>query len=100
VAKLRTNEGLHRTVELFKPYDGPASVDWSGPGSCAVTDRVDYADDVFVLRVPRSCLSQPRKVAFRSATRWWPTSDDVAYLDVSGTTGYQWPDWSDPLRRG
>jgi|GEM_PF-5781426 len=98
--RLRTNEGLRRTATWFKPFDSPPSIDWSGPGSCAIDGRIDFAADAFVIDVPRSCLSAPRRVAFKSATRWWPTSDDVAYLDVSGSNGFRLRDWSAALARG
>lgn len=98
--RLRTNEGLRRTATWFKPSDGPPTIDWSGPGQCAIDGHIDFSADAFVVDVPRSCLSAPKRVAFKSATRWWPTSDDVAYLDVSGFTGYRLRHWSAAIPRG
>ncbi len=98
--RMRTNEGLHRTATWFKAHDGHPFVEWSGPGSCAIKGRIDFAADAFIVDIPRSCLSNPRRVAFKSATRWWPTSDDVAYLDVSGDDGYRLSDWSMPVKKG
>jgi hypothetical protein len=100
VVRFRTDEGLRRSAVLFKAQDAAATVDWSGRRACAIGSRIDYAGDVFVLRVPRRCLGDPREVELKSATRWWPTSDDVAYLDVAGTRGYEMRRWSAPVLRG
>lgn len=98
--RMRTDEGLRRKATWFKPFDSPPSVEWSGPGSCAIDGRIDFADEVFIVDVPRRCLSNPDRVAFKSATRWWPTSDDYPYLDVSGRSGYRLGPWSAPIARG
>ena len=98
--RLRTNEGLQRRATWFKPHDGPTSTEWSGAGACAVDGRIDFAEDVFIVEVPRRCLSNPARVSFKSATRWWPTSDDYPYLDVSGSPGYRLSQWSAPVSRG
>ncbi len=99
--QLRTNEGLRRTASMFVDFDGRhTTIDWSGSGNCAIDHQIDYAGDAFVLDVPRTCLSAPTWIRFRSATRWWPTSDDVPYLDVTGSTGYRLKEWSAPIARG
>lgn len=98
--RLRTDEGLRRRATWFKPFDSPPTISWSGPGSCAIDGRIDFADDVLIVDVPRRCLSAPTHVELKSATRWWPTSDDVAYVDVAGESGYRLQEWSDPVARG
>ena len=98
--RYRTNEGRTGRATLFKPQDGQVVVNWTGDGQCGVDPHVDYADDYFVLEVSRSCLSLPRWVRFKSATRWWPTSDDYPYVDVSGSAGYRLSEWSARVRRG
>jgi hypothetical protein len=100
VVRYRTNEGRTGRATLFKPQDGQVVVGWTGDGQCFIDPHVDYADDYFVLEVSRRCLSQPRWIKFKSATRWWPTSDDYPYVDVSGSTGYRLRSWSDPVSRG
>ena len=96
--KMRTNEGLRRTATWFKPTYGAPSTTWSGPGTCAIEGRIDST--AFIVDIPRRCLSFPERVAFKSATRLWPTSDDFPYVDVSGSRGYRLRDWSAPVRRG
>jgi hypothetical protein len=70
VVRLRTDEHLARWVRLSA---GPGENTWRGrtqsyqrdnvtPVDCATTHRVDYTDDTVVVRVPRSCLGQPRWV--------------------------------------
>lgn len=98
--RMLTNEGLRRRATWFKPNDGPPSTYWSGPGSCAIEGRIDAAENAFIIDVPRRCLSAPTRVQFKSATRWWPTSDDFPYVDVSGSRGYRLRTWSAPVRRG
>ena len=98
--RLRTDEGRRGTATLFKPHDGQVVVGWTGPGKCFIDPHVDYPDDAFVLDISTRCLSRPREIEFKSATRWWPTSDDVAYLDVSGQAGYRLGPWSAPVGRG
>ena len=98
-ARLLTDEGVKRRVTLFRPTDGTNHLTWSGRRDCAVHGRVDWADDVFVIAVPRSCLGNPETVAFKAATRWWPTNDDYPYLDVAGTDGYRLDKWTPALAR-
>ncbi len=98
--RMRTNEGLRRTATWFKPHDSPPSMTWSGSKSCAIDGRIDFAENAFIVDVPRRCLSGPTRVAFKSATRWTPTSDDAPYLDVSGQSGYRLSEWSGPVKRG
>jgi hypothetical protein len=100
VVKMRTNEGLRRTATWFRSSGGGISTTWSGPGSCAIDGRMDDAEDAFIIDIPRSCLSRPTRIAFKSATRWLPTSDDAPYVDVSGQSGYRLSEWSAPVRRG
>jgi hypothetical protein len=82
-SRLRTNSGLIRWVRLFA---GPGRSTWAGntqlyrrdnttPVSCAVTHQVDYSDDVAVIRIPRSCLDDPR---------WVQAALGVATLNRSG----------------
>ncbi|MDZ5621449.1 hypothetical protein [Nocardioides bizhenqiangii] len=99
VVRYRTNEGRTGQATLFKPHEGQVVVGWTGDGNCFIDPHLDYADDYFVVEVSRSCLSLPRWIKFKSATRWWPTSDDVAYLDVSGSEGYRMSEWSARVRR-
>ncbi len=99
-ARFLTNEGVKARIELFKPTDSPKRIRWFGPGDCDADGTISFSDDVFVLEVPRSCLSNPRTVAFKAATRWWPTSDDYPYLDVAGSDGYRLNTWSPALTRG
>ncbi len=99
-ARYLTDEGTKQRVTVFRPTDGKDHVTWSGAGDCAVHARVDFADDVFVIVVPRSCLGDPTTVSFKAATRWWPTSDDYPYLDVAGSEGYRLDTWSAPQTRG
>ena len=96
--RMRTNERLRRKVTWFKPTQGAPSTTWSGPGTCAIEGRIDT--DAFIVDIPRRCLSFPDRVAFKSATRLWPTSDDFPYVDVSGSRGYRLRTWSAPVRRG
>ena len=100
IIKMRTNEGLWRTATWFRDSGGGTSTTWSGPGSCAIDGRMDDAEDAFIIDIPRTCLSGPTRVAFKSATRWTPTSDDAPYVDVSGQSGYRLSEWSAPVRRG
>jgi hypothetical protein len=58
--RFRTNEGLRRKALLFKPFDGPAIIRWSGHRQCRIEHSIDYARDVFVLVVPRRCLGLPK----------------------------------------
>lgn len=68
--RLRTNTGLIRWARL---QAGPGRSTWAGDThvfrrdnttrvECAASHRLDYADDVAVVRVPRSCLGRPRWV--------------------------------------
>jgi hypothetical protein len=98
--RMRTNERVRGIATWFKPSQGTPITTWPGPGSCSIDGRIDYDRDAFVIDVPRRCLSRPTRVAFKSATRRWITSDDVAYLDVSGQPGYRLSHWSAPVARG
>lgn len=95
--RFRTDDGLTARAKVFKAYDGPLVTRWRGPGTCDVGGKVAYDRDVLVVRVPRGCLDRPQTVALKSATRWWPTSDDYPYLDVSGSDGYLLDTWSAPV---
>lgn len=66
-ARVRTNTGMVRLVRMTA---GPGASTWRGsselvradnttPVDCATSHRVDYAADVVVLRVPRTCLGDP-----------------------------------------
>ncbi|WP_183094622.1 hypothetical protein [Nocardioides stalactiti] len=98
--RFRTDTGLMARAEVFRAYDGPTVTRWRGPGTCVVDGKVDWADDVLVVSVPRACLRRPATVELTSATKWAPTSDDYPYLDVSGSDGYRLNAWSAPLSRG
>lgn len=99
-ARFRTDEGVKAKVLGFWGGAGDLQMTWKGPGSCAVKGTLRWADDVIIIELPRTCLSSPNKVAFKAATRWWPTSDSAPYLDVAGTKGYRLRTWSKALARG
>jgi hypothetical protein len=67
--RMRTSKGLYREMDLTA---GPIAGSWRGQvtltrrnGSvapCRTAHRVDYAADRMVVRIPRSCLGNPRGV--------------------------------------
>jgi hypothetical protein len=68
--RLRTDAHLVRWVRL---HAGPGESTWRGrtqtyqrdngtPVDCATTHRVDYTGNTVVVRVPRTCLGEPRWV--------------------------------------
>jgi hypothetical protein len=68
--KLRTNTGAVRRIALLAGPGSPETHRWRGivtrrnaaiPMECA-THRIDYAADVAEVRIPRSCLGDPRWV--------------------------------------
>lgn len=68
VMKLRTNTGEVRKLFVIAGRHNHWRVRtrWETPGGriigCATSQRIDYATNVAVLRVPRTCLSNPRTV--------------------------------------
>lgn len=66
-ARLRTSAGMRRGLDLFVDES-----DWQGDADlrrpdgrrvkCAIPHHIDYTRNVIRLRVPRSCLSDPRWV--------------------------------------
>jgi hypothetical protein len=71
VTRLRTNIGLVRDVELHASRR-PGTHRWRGKTTlhrrndkivpCAIAHRIDYAANLAVVRVPRTCLDNPRTV--------------------------------------
>jgi hypothetical protein len=67
--RMRTSKGLYREMDLTA---GPIAGSWRGQvtltrrnGSvapCRTAHRVDYAADRMVVRIPRSCLGNPRGI--------------------------------------
>lgn len=103
------SEGVPPTTGVQPDFGDPdvlrakkqGEVEWSGPPRpCPVGWRVDFEDKVVIIDVPRSCLSEPRRVSFKTVTNFWPTSDDNRWRDVVGTTGYRLTEasWSPALR--
>jgi hypothetical protein len=69
-ARLRTNAGVNRVARL---QAGPGASSWQGTThlyrgnnvtrvDCAPSHHIDYAAEVAVIRVPRTCLGSPRWV--------------------------------------
>jgi hypothetical protein len=69
-------------VRLFKPNGKPVT--------CQVGHSIDYTANTATVRVPRSCLGNPRwvKVAMQEAT---PISQTEIYVDDSRSTGGMLP---------
>jgi hypothetical protein len=71
VTRLRTNTGLVRDVELHSSRR-PGTNRWRGKTilrrpddkiePCPIAHRIDYAANLAVVRVPRTCLNNPRTV--------------------------------------
>jgi len=99
----KTDDGLNRRIKLFRADGTPerlAFVKWSGDDQCDISWDVDLSDDVVTVSVPRRCLEGPDTVAFRSATNFWPTSDEeFPFRDIAGTDGFDFTGWSTPLAR-
>ncbi len=66
--RIRTNDGTYREVQL----QAGRRIGWRGqvsmngrrgaPVECSAARQIDYATDVMALRIPRSCLNNPRWV--------------------------------------
>ena len=66
--RMRTNDGIYREVQL----EAGRRIGWRGQVSmqnrrganvqCRTGRNINYATDVMALRIPRSCLSNPRWV--------------------------------------
>lgn len=73
-AQMRTNTGLVRGVSLFagprranNRWRGEATLERRGGANvaCAVTHDINYATNIAVVRVPRTCLDNPRTIQAR-----------------------------------
>lgn len=67
---------------------------------CAVRHRVNYADDVVRVSVPRRCLDTPRVLRFRLLTEHVRSSWDYAWLDNGLALSMDDRHWTRWLRRG
>jgi hypothetical protein len=104
--RLRTDEGLKRDVTvdtLFSGWNG--AVDLTKPNGDPVKCRgldlaIDYAADTLTVKVPRSCLSNPRYVeAFTVAAGFSEAGDQ--YIDHGHMSGMKEKVvWSDRIRKG
>ena len=65
--RVRTNDGTRRLVQL----DASRRIGWrgqtviggrAGAVECRTSHTIDYANDVMMVRIPRSCLGNPRWV--------------------------------------
>jgi hypothetical protein len=107
-ARLRTNSGMNRTVRL---QAGPGQATWQGAThlyrgdnvtrvDCAPTHHIDYATDVAVIRVPRTCLGSPRWVrATMGAASIKPRGFFADNPVNSGRTEHL-PAYTAPIRHG
>jgi hypothetical protein len=67
---------------------------------CAVQHRINYADDVVRVSVPRRCLDRPRAVRFRLLTEHVRRSWDYAWLDNGLAVAMDDRHWTRWLGRG
>lgn len=67
---------------------------------CALRHRVNYADDVVKVSVPRRCLQTPRKVRFRLLTEHVRRSWRYAWLDNGLAVSMDDRHWTPWLTRG
>jgi hypothetical protein len=101
--RVRTNEGLYREVDVFalRPrWRGGVDVMKRNGSSaeCTTAHRFNYARDYIAVRIPRSCLGDPRWVqatvmSFSAARQRFLLDNphnDTARLNV----------WSSRIRRG
>jgi hypothetical protein len=107
-ARLGTNAGVDRVVRLSA---GPGQATWQGTThlyrgnnitrvECAPSHRIDYAADVAVVRVPRTCLGSPRWVRATMGVASIKPRGFFADNPVNdGPTGHL-PDYSARIRQG
>jgi hypothetical protein len=107
-ARLRTSAGVDRVARLSA---GPGQATWQGTThlyrgdnntrvDCAPSHRIDYAADVAVIRVPRTCLGSPVWVrATMGAASVKPRGFFADNPVNDGPTGHL-PDYSTRIRRG
>lgn len=82
---VRTNAGLSRAVVL-DAGPGAANNRWRGETTmfgfnhrvvqCAITHDIDYAANVVVIRIPRTCLDNPQTIEASSYVRTVTNSGD------------------------
>lgn len=103
--RLRTNDGTGRFVQLF----ASRRIGWSGETAisnrrgaavqCRTSHTVDYANDVMTVRIPRSCLGNPRWVqatvvsVFFGGRTFLADNPHNTTMRIRGV-------WTDRIRRG
>jgi hypothetical protein len=107
-SRLRTSAGLVRWVRL---HAGPGSLTWRGQTrffradnttrlDCATTHEIDYVRDLAVVRIPRSCLENPRSVQLAHGVATIPHDGFFADNPFDSGPTERLPDYTSPVRRG
>ncbi|HEX2176750.1 MAG TPA: hypothetical protein VHG70_12655 [Nocardioidaceae bacterium] len=110
VVVLRTNAGLLREVNVVAGrfmgrsfYRGIVEVSRRNgrPVDCAVRHRINYATNVTAIRVPRSCLGNPRwaQAKVLSVGVYGARRSPGEFVDTAHGPHHRLNDWSPRLRR-
>lgn len=103
---IRTNEGLRRSFSVFgvrHHWRALVELDRRNGDAvdCAITSSIDYAVDVIEVRIPRSCLDDPRWVQLQIGGIHIAGGDVGGfYIDDAQTDRANTKSWTPRLRVG
>lgn len=101
--RLRTNTGLVRGLSLSAGPDrwsGRTNLEPGPIGDCKISHTLNYATNTAIVRLPRTCLDNPRTVQARFGVATVAAGQTFADNPVNGRDTESLPPYTAPVRVG